>query len=260
MNVQPAREEVTLDRFLGGRVTIVQPRGGHRVGLDAALLQAAVPAGSTGTALDLGTGVGAVALAVAVRSPAMRVIGIDNDAAALALAVASLARPENGGLADRVAFAQLDLAVGRVGRQAAGIAEGVADWVLSNPPYNPQGAMSASPDRARRAAHEGGGALLDAWCRAAAALLRPGGRFALIYRPEALAALLAALHGRFGDIRVKPVHARRNSAAGRIVVRGQRGSRAPLQLLPALVVHEEDGSFTAETEAILRGRADLLFA
>lgn len=260
MRPRPAPDDVTLDRFLGGKVAILQPRAGHRGGLDAALLQAAVPAGSTGTALDFGTGVGSVAFSIAARSPAMRVIGLDIDAGALLLAQAAAALSENAALAGRVAFARLDLSEGRAGRAAAGIAEGVADWVVMNPPFNPKHAMSASPDAKRRFAHAAEGGLLEAWCRAAAALLRPGGRIALIHRAEAIAEVLDALSGRFGDLRVKPAHARAGEAAGRILLRGERGSRAPLQLLPGLVVHETDGQFTAEADFILRGNADIPFS
>ena len=37
-----------VDAFLGGRLRLVQPSKGHRAGLDAALLQALVPAGNRG--------------------------------------------------------------------------------------------------------------------------------------------------------------------------------------------------------------------
>ena len=47
----------TRDAFLGGRLTLSQPRNGFRAGLDSVLLGAAVPAG-TGRLLDMGAGVG----------------------------------------------------------------------------------------------------------------------------------------------------------------------------------------------------------
>ena len=48
------------------------------------------------------------------------------------------------------------------------------------------------------------------------------------------------------------------SRAGRVLVRAVRGGRAPLRLLPALVLHQRGGAkHTAEAEAILRGEADL---
>ena len=49
--------------------------------------------------------------------------------------------------------------------------------------------------------------------------------------------------------------------AGRVLVRAVRGGKAPLRLLPALVLHERGGAkHTPEAEAILRGEADLHMA
>ena len=60
---------------------------------------------------------------------------------------------------------------------------------------------------------------------------------------------------RFGDIRVAPLYARDGHAASRVIVQGIKGSRAPLQLLPGLILHNDDNSFTADAEAILRDGA-----
>src|SRR5271168_620777 len=63
----PIADGFTVDRWLGGRLSLVQPEGGHRVGTDAALLAAA--AGTPeGRIADVGAGVGAVGLALAQRS------------------------------------------------------------------------------------------------------------------------------------------------------------------------------------------------
>jgi tRNA1(Val) A37 N6-methylase TrmN6 len=42
-------------------------------------------------------------------------------------------------------------------------------------------------------------------------------------------------------------------AAKRVILLARKGSRAPFALLPGLVLHEADGRYTAETDAILRG-------
>jgi tRNA1(Val) A37 N6-methylase TrmN6 len=41
-------------------------------------------------------------------------------------------------------------------------------------------------------------------------------------------------------------------AATRIIVQGVKGSRAPVRLLPGLVLHGESEKFTGAAEAILR--------
>jgi tRNA1(Val) A37 N6-methylase TrmN6 len=86
-----------------------------------------------------------------------------------------------------------------------------------------------------------------------AATTAPKGLLTLIHRPESLGELLHLLEGRFGDIAVFPLFPKDGAAAVRIIVQGRKGSRAGLGLLPGLVLHHADGSYTAEAEAVLRG-------
>src|SRR5271170_6843705 len=60
---------LTEDRWLGGRLLLLQPKRGHRVGTDAALLVAATGDARQGRIVDVGAGVGAVGLALAQRVP-----------------------------------------------------------------------------------------------------------------------------------------------------------------------------------------------
>ena len=92
--------------------------------------------------------------------------------------------------------------------------------------------------------------------RAVAALTRPGGRLALIHRADHLGEALGACEGRFGALSVLPIHPRAGEAAHRIILRGIKGSRAPLRILPGLMLHEGAG-FTPLVEALHRGEAAL---
>ncbi|ODN68903.1 hypothetical protein [Methylobrevis pamukkalensis] len=74
----------------------------------------------------------------------------------------------------------------------------------------------------------------------------------LIHRADAIGEIVAALSARFGAIDLLPVHPQAHKAAHRLIARGRLGSRAPLALLPGLVVHGEDGRYAAEVEAALR--------
>ena len=60
------------------------------------------------------------------------------------------------------------------------------------------------------------------------------------------------MQNRFGDIRIAPLFPRRGAAASRILVQGIKGSKAPLQILPGLVLHGEGNDFTPEADAVLR--------
>jgi tRNA1(Val) A37 N6-methylase TrmN6 len=90
-----------------------------------------------------------------------------------------------------------------------------------------------------------------------AAMARPGGHVTSIHRAEALPELLPALAGRFGGAVVLPLHPREGQPALRVIVRAVKGSRAPLELRPGLVLHNADGSFRPRIAAVLRDGAGL---
>jgi tRNA1(Val) A37 N6-methylase TrmN6 len=136
-------------------------------------------------------------------------------------------------------------------RKAEGLVE-AADLVVTNPPFLNAGESRASPDSDRAMAHvlDAGG--IDKWLRASLALLRPGGVFVLIHRADALDALLAALSGRLGGLEILPVFPKLQATAVRVILRGRKGAKAPLALLPGLVLHGEGGGFTPRAEELHR--------
>jgi tRNA1(Val) A37 N6-methylase TrmN6 len=247
---------LTVDAFLGGQVEAVQPADGHhRSGLEAVLLAAAVDAELNGTVVDLGAGVGVAGMAVAARCSGARVVLVERDATANDCARAALARPANRSFAERVTVAETDIAM------RSGVRDGMAAAVICNPPFHLTGAASASPKSARAGAHmlaEGG---LEPWLRAAAALVERGGQLHVIFIADGLSDLLVAMGRRFGAADILPIHPRSGLPAHRILVRAIKGSRAPLRLLPPLVLHEASGNgFRSDVEAILRGAAGLAAA
>jgi tRNA1Val (adenine37-N6)-methyltransferase len=45
---------------------------------------------------------------------------------------------------------------------------------------------------------------------------------------------------------------RAGAPAKRVLLRARRGGRGPARVLPALVLHEDGGTFTAAAQAVLR--------
>ncbi len=249
-------EELSSDAWLGGRLNLVQPRRGHRAGTDAALLAAAADFPG-GRFADVGAGVGAVGLAILSRCEraSADLIEIDPDLAALAEE-----NVKRNGLEGRARVLPLDVCDARA-RREAGLDAGCVGAVVTNPPFFDAGTVRASPDRARARAHvfagEAGADPLVAWIRACLAIIEPGGRFFMIHRPDALAAILAAAEKRLGGLSLLPVHPRAGLSAHRLLVSGVKGTRAPLRIAPALILHEADGKMTREANAIHRGETQI---
>lgn len=247
----------TLDAFHRGAFWLVQPKKGHRAGTDAMMLAAAVPSGFAGHLADLGAGAGAAGLAVAARCPQARVTLVERDPGMADHARRTLAHGANASIAARAAVLVADVTLTGRARLAAGLADGVYDFAIMNPPFN-EASDRRSPDDLRSNAHVMEDGLFERWLRTAAAIVRPRGGVALIARPRSLPAILAALERRFGNAQIVPVLPRPDEAAIRIVVRAVRGSRAALSLMPPLVVHADAGErFSARAEAVNNGRASL---
>jgi tRNA1(Val) A37 N6-methylase TrmN6 len=252
MGALPAPGGQTIDAFLGGRIEAVQPAAGrHRSGLEAVVLAASLPASARGSVIDLGAGAGVAGLCAAARCPDVSVTLVERDPVAAAAAREALLRPANRSFAGRVVIAETDIAT------REGLAAGAADHVIFNPPFRDASSGTVSPAAARAAAHVLDETGLDPWFRAAASLLRSGGTATVIFRADGLDLLLAAARGRFGDLALLPIAPRAGAAAHRLLMRGVKGSRAPLRLLPALVLHGDGNRFRPEVEAILRDGVSL---
>ena len=247
----------TDDAVLGGRLTLRQPVRGHRFGHDAILLAASTPAAAGEIAVDLGAGVGAAGLALARRVAGLAVHLVEIDPELAALAAGNAAR---NGLVERVTAHALDVAAPPAAFAAAGLDAGSADRVLMNPPFHEAGRAQASPDARRRAAHVAPAGALATWLGTAVRLLRPGGTLSLIYRADALDEVLDSLAPSFGAIAIQPVHPKPGAAAIRILLCATKGSAAPSNHLPGLVLNGADGRPSVEAEAVLREGAALRLA
>ena len=238
------------DTFLGGILHLHQPpRGAHRAGTDAVLLARLFAPAPGDRLCDVGAGTGAVGLACAALHPGTCLTLVERDPALIALARSNATR---NGIA--AAVIEADVLASAAERRAAGLVPDSFDLVLTNPPFFTPGRHRPSPHPGKAAAHdfpEGG---LDLWIRTCTAILRPGGRLGLIHRADALPACLDALKGRYGGIAIRPVQAKAEAPAIRVLIAATRGSRAALSLLPPLVLHGSDPNmFTPEAEALHRG-------
>ncbi len=241
--------EIVENALLGGRVRLRQPAKGYRAGMDAALRAAAVEAKAGERVVEAGCGAGAVLMQIAARRPGVRLVGVERDPA-----MAALAR-ENAALN----AAEAEVVEGDVAAGIRALGLQPFDHAVSNPPFfDDPGALRAPAEGKRGAWMADDG--LGAWTRFLLKAVREGGTITVIHRADRLADLLAGLGETAGSFAVRPVHPYADEPAKRVLVRAVKTGRAPLRLLPALVLHDRGGGkHTAEAEAVLRGETALPF-
>jgi tRNA1(Val) A37 N6-methylase TrmN6 len=240
---------ITENTVLDGRVRLLQPERGYRAGLDAALLAAACDAQQGARVLETGCGPGAALLAAALRRPKTRFTGVERDAAAAELARRNV---ELNGLGGRV-----EILDGDVAQRFAVLAREPFDAAMANPPFfdDPTALRATLPERRGAWIADDG---LGAWIGFLTKAVREGGTVTLIHRADRLADILALLAPKAGSVQVRPIHPFVDTPAKRVLVRAVKTGKAPLQLLPPLILHARDGGkHTPETEAILRGQTGL---
>ena len=196
------------------------------------MLSAYPPPEPKGRAIELGCGTGIVSLLCAARGQYAHLDAVEVQPAFAELAERNAAL---NGLVDRVSVRCADL------RDLRAVDfGGEVDAVLANPPYMrvDTGRLNRSDAKAI-ARHELHGDIGD-FCAAAARLLRWGGRFVCVWRPDRLLALLAAMreHG-LEPKRMTAVHADAAAPASMVLVDARRGGAPSLALTPPLLLYRD---------------------
>ena len=241
--------EVVENALLGGRVRLRQPAKGYRAGMDAALLAAAVAAKPGERLIEAGCGAGGALMQIAARQPDIALVGLERDAAMAELARANAIL--NGTPASIV--------TGDVATGFRALALPPFDWAVSNPPFfdNPTALRAPAPGKRGAWMADDG---LAAWTHFLLKAVREGGRIVFIHRADRLADLLALLGEKAGSFAIRGIHPHADEPAKRVLVQAIKTGRAPLRLLPPLILHDRSGAkHTPEAEAILRGEAALPF-
>ena len=214
-----------------------------RMGTDCVLLPDFAALGSAKRGIDLGCASGALALLLLSRSERLHMTGLEILPEAAELAKKNMAV---NGLEERS-----EMLCGDIRKHRELFRTGSFDLVISNPPYFPVGSGLSSPDGERAGAREEASCTLDELCAAAAFLLRTGGSFAMVYRPERLADAICSLraHGLEAK-RLRFVSHRIDSAPSLVLIESRRGGKPGIKIEPPLILTNSDGTETDEIKII----------
>ena len=203
-----------------GRYTLVQTADCFPLGGDTLALGGFATLRRGWRVCDLGCGSGALGLLLLEREPSLALTGVERNPAAAAVADRNF---RENGVEGRVCAGDL--------RDPELLPAGSFDLAVSNPPwFREGGGASGGSARMEHAC------TLDELCAAAGRLVRNGGRFALVHRPERLADLLEALrsHG-LEPKRLRLVQHRADAPPSAVLAEAVRQGRPGLEILPALL-------------------------
>lgn len=116
------------------------------------------------------------------------------------------------------------------------------DVVFTNPPYMKSTSGAHNERTAKTVArHEIFGDIRD-FCHVGARLLKFGGTFAVVYRPDRLIDLIAAMRGEGVEPkRMTFVHADADSEPSMVLIEGKKGGKSGLLLTKPLIIYKDKG-------------------
>ena len=221
---------------------------GLTFGTDAYLLSAYVRRIVRGRAVDLGSGTGVIALLCAHRAAYTHIHAVELQSSFCDLIARNAA--ENG-LSDRITAVCRD-----VRELTPDDVGGEVDAVFANPPYMRQasgvGNTHTEKDIAR---HEVHGTIND-FCRAASRILKFGGYFTVVFRPDREAELLCAMCAAgLTPKRMTTVYASKNHVPSLILVEAKKGAAPGMFVTKPLLLTDENGGESAECRYIYENGA-----
>lgn len=211
---------------------IVQDDEHLKYGTDALLLSAFVRGTGKQKAVDLGCGTGVIALALAYLGKAKNTVGIEIQESSAALANESV---HINGYSDRVQIIHGDF--------TAMPSEyfGSFDYAAANPPYMKTESGKANLTDTMNIARHEVGCDVYSLCKAASKLVKFGGYFYTVYRPDRISDLFDALRSNKFEIkRLTFVCARPDLAPCLVLTEAKLGAAAGTNVTPVFFISDEE--------------------
>lgn len=231
----------------GERLDDLQCRGYHIIqnpnvfcfGIDAVLLADFTTARPKGNVMDLGTGTGVIPMLMEARGKGAHYTGVEIQEYSVDMAGRSILY---NGLQDKI-----DIVHGDIKEVASVYRAASFDVVTSNPPYIKGNHGLENMDLPKNIARHEILLTLEDLVGAAAYLLNEGGIFSLVHKPFRLAEIIRLLSEyRLEPKRICMVQPYINKAPNMVLIESVKGGNPMVQVEPALIVYNADGSYTED--------------
>lgn len=230
MTITPLPDE-RLDQ-INENLSLLQKKQGLTFGTDAYLLAAYLRPMHRARAADFGCGTGIISLLAQARGKFAHVTAVEVQPSFAELTQRNIILNH---MEEKISVLSADVTTLRPDDVG-----GELDVIFSNPPYmRTDSGKRNDANEKYIARHEVCGTVAD-FCRAAGKLLKHGGLFYLVWRPDRLSELLMALHAaHLEPKRMTAVQADPETAPSMILLECKKGAAPSLYLTPTLMLYRD---------------------
>ena len=220
------KENERLD-YVNDDLELIQNTEGLTFGTDALLLAGYVN-GKYASGIELGGGTGIVSMLLLTRGKAKKIdcLEVQEEFAELIERNA-----EHNHLSERLTAVHTDLREYRPEREC--------ELVFTNPPYmKTTSGKSNLDDKKNIARHEVAGSIYD-FCKSGSKMLKYGGDFAVVYRPDRMIDLIDAMRSAgLEPKRMTFVHANSCTEPSMVLIEAKKGGKCSLKVTKPLLIYK----------------------
>ena len=234
------KETERIDDLHRNGYQIIQDPKRFCFGVDAVLLSGFSCAKKGEKVIDLGSGTGIIPILMEAKTDGEHFTGLEIQVESAEMAKRSVCLND---LDEKI-----DIVCGDIKEADKLFKAGSFDVVTSNPPYMNDGGGLKNDYGPKAIARHELLCSLDDVAKAAAWLLRFGGRLYMVHRPHRLADIICTLREhRLEPKRLRFVQPYADKEPNMVLIEASKGGKSMVKVMPPLIIYKEDGTYTEET-------------
>ena len=232
-----------LEDLCLGSMKVIQSKNGYRFSLDAVLLAYFAPLQQAKQVIDLGTGNGVLPLILAYRKAALKITGLDIQKNMLERAQRTI---EYNKLEETI-----DFIYGDVKKITGLLPSESVDLVVCNPPFWRKGEGKLNDNLEVSVARHEIWAELNDFIRAAAHVLKPKGKLAMIHRTDRLTEIFTVMSSQnMPAEKIRMIHTSLGDDSKLVLVQGCKNkTNKSLTVKSPLIVYDKPGQYSSEIKS-----------